>query len=122
VPRTPLVDRTVADYLRFKDDAITAGAEALAKRLLPGFSGGGAVATLTHKGRTVGWQAGGVCFLLRSKMAGDRADIVAALTAARVIEFSDKYDWVEYAVEGGRLKRGEKGKKPKHLSPGPRGS
>lgn len=61
-PMSPMLSRTIADYLNFKTGAISAGFDSLAHLFLPGLSGQAAVEPVTLGEKRIGWTAGDVCF------------------------------------------------------------
>jgi hypothetical protein len=116
-PMSPILSRTIADYLNFKTGAITAGFDSLAHLFLPRLSEQPIVEPITLNHQQIGWTAGNVCFLL-SSVIGTRArrtEVLARLTATRVYTMTDKYDWKEYELTQGRLTELRSGKKPKRI-------
>lgn len=117
-PMSAIVSRTIADYLNFKDGAITAGFDSLAHLFLPGLSGQSAVEPVTLGNQRVGWSAGDVCFLFSSAIGtrAQRTEVLAGLTASRVYTMTDKYAWKEYELASGQFTERRNGKKPKRIS------
>jgi hypothetical protein len=123
-PMSPMVSRTIADYLNFKTGAITAGFDSLAHLFLPGFSGQAAVSPITLGTQRIGWMSGDICFLLSSTIGTkkQRTAVLAGLTATRVYTMTDKYAWKEYELAEGELTEIRNGKKPKRISQGQGGN
>lgn len=123
-PLSPIVSRTIADYLSFKTGAITAGFDSLAHLFLPGLSGQPTVEPIARGDDRVGWSSGDICFLFSSAVgtAKQRKAILTSLTATRVYTMTDKYAWKEYELAGGELKEIRNGKKPKRISQGQGGN
>jgi len=117
-PPSPVLKRTIVDYCNFKGDVTSQGFNALAKYFLPGLSGDPEVHSVeTTEGKTVGWQAGDICFLLGSAIGtkAQRDDLLATITTRRVILMKDKYGWVEFEINNGKAREIRRGRKPKQL-------
>lgn len=119
-PLSPILSRTISDYLSFKTGAITAGFDSLAHLLLPGLSGQAAIEPITMDEQRIGWTSGDVCFLLSSAIGSrvQRTEVLPTLTATRVYTMTDKYAWREYRLKRGDLTEVRSGKKPKRISQG----
>jgi hypothetical protein len=115
---TPLLKRTEQDYLVFKSHVVRAGFDTLSQRLLVNFAGAKEVAPITVEGAQVGWRAGASAFLLSARLGGKgrREGLFKDLGLKRVVLFSDKYAWAEYAVDAdGAAVEVRRGTKPKQF-------
>lgn len=119
-PMTPVIGRTIEDYLEFKNLAISSGFDTLAHRFLPTLSGDPSVVAVNYDGAVIGWRAGEVAFIPASliRAAEDRKNIITTIPATRIFALNDKYAWVEYRSEAGTLTQVSKGNKPKKIPPG----
>jgi hypothetical protein len=112
-----LMKRTIADYLRFKTEAIDAGLDALANRYLPALSEDPSLTRIVHEGVNVGWKTASVAFVHRSylRTRAQKQSLLPLISTPRVFTFSDRYDWRECELTDGDLKEIGRGNKPKLL-------
>lgn len=108
--------RTEADYIRFREVALSSGFESLSRTILQSMVDEHEIQPLEVDQHLVGYRRGRHWFVLNSKI--DRGPLVEAMRRERaldVIIFNDKYVWNHCRLAGQRLESMTAGQKPKHL-------
>lgn len=112
----PIMERTEADYVKFREVALHSGFESLSRTILQSVVEEHELQPLEMDGSPVGYFRGRHWFVLSSKIS--RTELIAAMQQAGaqdVIQFTDKYVWTHCRLSGNRLESLTNGQKPKHL-------
>lgn len=115
-PMTAIMERTEADYIRFRHVALHSGFESLSRTILQSLVTEHEIQPLEVEGSLIGYRRGPHWFVLSSRIG--RAELIEAMRqdgARDVIQFTDKYVWAHCRLSDGRLETLTNGKKPKHL-------
>jgi hypothetical protein len=115
-PMNPLMVRTEADFVRFRQIALHSGFESLSRTILQSVVDEAELRPVTFEGAAIGFRRGRHWFILSSSIATDRLVALMRREGAQdVIVFTDKYTWRHCALNGGRLRNVTDWDKPKRL-------
>jgi hypothetical protein len=115
-PMDKVAERTEADYVRFREVALSSGFESLSRTILQSVIDEHEIRPLELNHQLVGYQRGRHWFVLGSKV--DRDALTEAMRregALDVVMFNDKYLWNHCRLAGERLETITGAQKPKHL-------
>ena len=112
---TPLLERTIKSHGEFEDFVLWSGFEVLSQEVL-GKVAGDELKSLAGK-ICPGFRKGdfGIVFKRRAYSVNDQKRVAKENALKRMILLTDKYQWVDIGIEGGRLEKLADGKKPKYL-------
>lgn len=120
-PESPLIVRTIRDYVSFRHKVILKGFENLAHLILPRLSGSRVINPIFYRhindNSCIGWQSENICFILNSFLDSQekKKNLLPQISADTIYTFNEKYAWSKYKSDGIDMTLIIKGKKPKHL-------